>query len=167
MANYGVVRLDNMSGTTDGTLLRSVRFYDNDKEAAIENGRVVLIGDLLDGQREVRKATAPAATSPLTHIGLVAAPELMYDERKHNLTDFINEAGENVRVYIPRVRDIFSVTADALDAAAAIAKGNLVELQAGTKLKVVATATDKSTQVGKIVDIETVGSLTYYVIEVG
>lgn len=167
MANYGVVRLDNMSGTTDGTLLRSVRFYDNDKEAAIENGRVVLIGDLLDGQREVRKATAPVATSPLTHIGLVAAPELMYDERKHNLTDFINEAGENVRVYIPHVRDIFSVTADALDAAAAIAKGNLVELQAGTKLKVVATATDKSTQVGKIVDIETVGSLTYYVIEVG
>lgn len=167
MANYGVVRLDNMSGTTDGTLLRSVRFYDNDKEAAIENGRVVLIGDLLDGQREVRKATAPAATAPLTHIGLVAAPELMYDERKHNLTEFINEAGENVRVYIPHVRDIFSVTAEALDAAAAIAKGNLVELQAGTKLKVVATATDKSTQVGKIVDIETVGSLTYYVIEVG
>lgn len=156
-----------MSGTTDGTLLRSVRFYDNDKEAAIENGRVVLIGDLLDGQREVRKATAPAATSPLAHVGLVATPELMYDERKHNLTDFINEAGENVRVYIPHVRDIFSVTADALDAAAAIAKGNLVELQAGTKLKVVATATDKSTQVGKIVDIETVGSLTYYVIEVG
>ena len=149
-----------MSGTTDGTLLRSVRFYDNDKEAAIENGRVVLIGDLLDGQREVRKATAPAATSPLTHIGLVAAPELMYDE-------FINEAGENVRVYIPHVRDIFSVTAEALDAAAAIAKGNLVELQAGTKLKVVATATEKSTQVGKIVGIETVGSLTYYVIEVG
>ena len=167
MANYGVVRLDNMSGTTDGTLLRSVRFYDNDKEAAIENGRVVLIGDLLNGQREVRKATAPAATSPLAHVGLVAAPELMYDERKHNPTDFINEAGENVRVYIPHVRDIFSVTADALDAAAAIAKGNLVELQAGTKLKVVATATDKSTQVGKIVDIETVGSLTYYVIEVG
>lgn len=167
MANYGVVRLDNMSGTTDGTLLRSVRFYDNDKEAAIENGRVVLIGDLLDGQREVRKATAPAATSPLNHIGLVATPELMYDERKRNLTEFINEAGENVRVYIPHVRDIFSVTAEALDAAAAIAKGNLVELQAGTKLKVVATATDKSTQVGKIVDIETVGSLTYYVIEVG
>lgn len=167
MANYGVVRLDNMSGTTDGTLLRSVRFYDGDKEAAIENGRVVLIGDLLDGQREVRKATAPAATSPLNHIGLVAAPELMYDERKRNLTEFINEAGENVRVYIPHVRDIFSVTAEALDAAAAIAKGNLVELQAGTKLKVVATATDNSTQVGKIVDIETVGSLTYYVIEVG
>ena len=167
MANYGVVRLDNMSGTTDGTLLRSVRFYDGDKEAAIENGRIVLIGDLLDGQREVRKATAPAATSPLNHIGLVAAPELMYDERKRNLTEFINEAGENVRVYIPHVRDIFSVTAEALDAAAAIAKGNLVELQAGTKLKVVATATDKSTQVGKIVDIETVGSLTYYVIEVG
>lgn len=167
MANYGVVRLDNMSGTTDGTLLRSVRFYDNDKEAAIENGRVVLIGDPLDGQREVRKATAPVATSPLTHIGLVAAPELMYDERKRNLTEFINEAGENVRVYIPHVRDIFSVTAEALDAAAAIAKGNLVELQAGTKLKVVATATDNSTQVGKIVDIETVGSMTYYVIEVG
>lgn len=167
MANYGVVRLDNMSGTTDGTLLRSVRFYDNDKEAAIENGRVVLIGNLLDGQREVRKATAPAATSPLNHIGLVATPELMHDERKRNLTDFINEAGENARVYIPHVGGIFAVTAEALDAAAAIAKGNLVELQDGTKLKVVATATDKSTQVGEIIDIETVGSLTYYVIEVG
>ena len=44
--------------------------------------------------------------------------------------------------------------------------GQFVELQAGTKGKVVASATSGSTQVGKVIAIEVSGRDTYYVVEV-
>lgn len=59
------------------------------------------------------------------------------------------------------------MTAEALAAASDIEIGNVVELQAGTKLKVVSSATNGSTVVGKIVDINVVGRFTFYAIEVG
>jgi len=165
---YAVVRTDNMMGTDVGTYLDSVRFYDaNDKEAEIENGNVVKVGDLLEGERELHKATAPAKNTPIKEIGLVATPELMYDERKHNLDEFINEAGTNARIYYLHTGDEFGVTAKGLDVDPETAKvGDVVELQAGTKLKVVASATSGSTQIGKIIAIETAGRYTYYVTRV-
>ena len=49
---YACVRTDNMSGTTIGKDLVSLKYFDGeDKEAAIENGSVVLVGAYLDGQR--------------------------------------------------------------------------------------------------------------------
>lgn len=62
--------------------------------------------------------------------------------------------------------DIFSVTKEALAGLDAPAKGNIVELAAGNKLSVAASATAGSTAVGKIIDVETVGRYTYYVIKV-
>ena len=56
--------------------------------------------------------------------------------------------------------DIFSVSKEALDGEAAV--GSVVEAQAGTKLKVVKTATSGSTTVGKVMAIEG----NYFVIEV-
>jgi len=91
----------------------------------------------------------------------------MYDERKRNLDEFINEAGRACRGYRLHKGDIFSVTKDALDGVAAPAIGNVVELKAGTKLNVAASATAGSTQVGKIIAIDVVGRYTYYVILVG
>lgn len=45
--------------------------------------------------------------------------------------------------------------------------GNVVELAAkATKLNVVASATDSTTTVGKIIDVEIAGRYTYYVIKV-
>jgi len=45
--------------------------------------------------------------------------------------------------------------------------GDTVELKAGTKLNVAASATQGSTVVGKIIAIDVVGKYTYYVILVG
>ena len=171
---YSVVRTDNMMGTDVGTYLDSVRFYevqtvDNesvDVEKEIENGNVVLVGDLLEGERELHRAVAPAANSDITKIGLVASPELIYDERKRGLDQFINEAGRNVRIYYLHTGDEFGVTAEGLDAAATIAVGDIVELQADTKLKVVKSATNGSTVVGKIIAIEKAGRYTYNVVRV-
>lgn len=172
---YGVVRTDNMMGTDVGTYLDSVRYFTtttsaNDTPTAIENGNVVKVGALLSGEREVHLATAPAANTALKEIGLVATPEVMYDERKKNLDEFINEAGANVRVYRLHEGDEFGITRDCFEAAATVAVGDVVELQAKTKLKVVAAATGAtagSTVVGQIIAIESTKRYTYYVVRVG
>lgn len=56
------------------------------------------------------KAVAASAGDDLNDCAIVAAPEVMYDERKKNLDEFINEAGKATRGYIPRSRNVFSVT---------------------------------------------------------
>lgn len=162
---YGVVRTDNMAGTDVRALMRSVEFQSSNADAAIENGNVVLLGDLKTGEREVYLATAPAASSPLAAVALVASPEVMYDDRKIKLVDFRNEAGDIARAYLLHSGDIFSVTADCL-ANASPAAGQVVELAASTKWNNVSEATSGSTVVGKIIAVDVVGSLTYYVIKV-
>lgn len=167
---YPIVRTDLMSGTTDPSQLRSLKFYAAGAPAAINNGSVVRITALdTDGaiipEREVWKGDAPVAATPLTDIVLIATPELMADSKKRNLDDFTNEAGAVVRGYRFHSGDIFSVTSDGFTATSP-AVGNVVELQADTKLKIVATSTSGSTKVGTLTQIEQVGTKTYYVVRV-
>lgn len=171
---YAVVRTDNMFGTDVRAGLVSIKYMgaNGQTATAIENGNVLkvgaLMGDATNGyEREIFVGAAPAANDDLKDIVLVATPEVMYDERKRNLDEFINEAGRACRGYRLHKGDIFSVTKDALDGVATPAIGNVVELKAGTKLNVAASATDGSTQVGKIIAIDVVGRYTYYVILVG
>lgn len=166
MANtiHGVVRTDNMFATNASAGLYSVRFYDGDAEAAIDNGCVVKLDSLLPGERELYKGVAPAADTALNDVVLLAAPEVMYDERLRNLTDFYNEAGTDIRGYTLHSGDIFSITNTVVDGTAAV--GSAVELQASTRLKVVPTATSGSTKVGTVIALETVGSLNYVVVRV-
>lgn len=177
MAKYSVVRTDNMTGTYNGAYLDSIRYYEVetvggksvDVEKEIENGNVVAVGDLLDGERELHRAVAPTATTPLEQIGLVASPEVLYDERKRGLNEFINRAGANVRIYYLHRNDEFGVTIEGLNVAAGYTpkKGDAVELMNGTKLNVAASATSGSTQVGKIIAVEDAGSgYVYYVVRV-
>lgn len=169
MANlHAVVRTDKLTGTDDRARLVSVRYQSESENKttmlAIENGNFLLLGDLEDGSREVYKGSAPAANSKLSAVVLVASPEVMYDERLRGLDKFINEAGTIARGYRLHTNDIFSVTAEALDGTPAL--GKIVELQAGTKAKVVTSATNGSTTIGKIIDVNVVGKYTYYAIEV-
>lgn len=165
---HPIVRTDLMSGTVDGSQLRSVMFYSDDKPAEIENGSVAKLGEMID--RETYKAEAPAKGDGIENLVLIASPELMYDERKQNLDEFTNEAGERARGYRFHKGDIASVTADgfAIAEGVTVAKGYVVELAAAgdTKLAIVATATSGCTKIGEIVDIETVDSKTYYAFEV-
>lgn len=169
---HGVVRTDKMYGTDTGVNLVSAKYFttvnSKEVETEIDNGNVLKVGNLLEGEREVRKATTPAANTALKEIILVATPEVMYDEHKKALHEFYNEAGAILRGYFLHEHDYFSLTADALTIAAGaeVAVGWAVELMAGTKMKVVATATNGSTQVGKIAAIEQSGRYTYYVVEV-
>ena len=168
MANkHGVIRTDLMSGTDVAADLLSVKFMDASNETAeIDNGNVVMIEGLMEGEREVRMAKAPAANTPIEKIAIIATPEVLYDERKKNLDEFVNEAGSIARAYVLRSRNIFSVTAEALNISGEVAVGHVVELTAGTKMKVAASATSGSTVIGNIIAIEKGSRYTYYVIQV-
>ena len=170
MANvkHGVIRTDSMAGTVVGTHLVSVRFLgaDGNTPAEIDNGCVVEVGDLIEGERELRKGLIPAADTALKDIAIIATPEVMYDERKKNLDEFVNPVGGNCRGYRMHEHDMFGLTAEALNIAEGVvpAVGYVVELMAGVKLNVAASATEGSTQVGVIDAIEKAGRYTYYVI---
>jgi hypothetical protein len=156
-----IFRADNCAFTKNPALLKSARYYVSTTQTAIQNGQIVAVGDLETGEREIHKATAPTATT--TFFGIVCTPEVMYDEKKQ-MDEFENAAGAVARVGIFQKGDIFSVTAEGFDTVPTV--GKLVELAAATTLKVVTTATAGSTQVGKVVAIDTVGAKTLYVVEV-
>jgi hypothetical protein len=153
---YAIVRTDRMEGTVNPNALISCKYLPSATATAIENGNVVLVGGLVSGEREVFTATTPAANSSLSKIALIATPEVVADERKKNLNEFRNEAGKIARGYMLRSGDIFSVTAEAVTpiSGTAPAVDQVVELDASTKLKLTATLTSGSTQVGTVIAIE-------------
>lgn len=158
-----VVRTDKMFATDNRAGLVSVRYQPGDTMTAIDNGNVVKITALEEGSREVYKGVTPAASDDIKDIVLVASPEVMYDEHKHNLDEFQNAAGDIARGYRLHTNDIFSVTQEALTGDDP-AVGKTVELAAGTKLNVTDSAS--GTVVGTIIDVNAVGRYTYYVIQV-
>ncbi len=164
---YGIVRTDNMYGTDVRAALVSVKYMgeDGNTPTAIENGNVLKISALIEGEREVYVGGAVAADDNINDVVLIASPEVMYDERKRNLDEYINDAGKICRGYHIHSGDIFSVTKDALEGVATPAVGNIVELAAGTKLNVAASATSGATVVGKIIAVDIVGRYTYYAIK--
>lgn len=164
MTKHACVRTDNMSGTTLGKDLVSLQ-YGNE----IENGCVLAIGDLIEGEREVYEGTAPAATATLGTIALVASPEVIKDKKMHSLADFINKENAILRGYVLRSGDIFSVTKEAF-ATGSNLEGTIVELNGGTKLALVETNTGTTvgsdttynTIVGNVIAVEN----DWYVIKV-
>ena len=165
---YAVVRTDAMAGTDVRGQLVSVKYMgaNGATPTAIENGNVLKIGALMTGEREIYIGGAVAANDKIDDVVLIASPEVVYDERKRNLDDFVNEAGKACRGYHIHSGDTFSVTAEALSGTGTPAVGNIVELAAGTKLAFVASATAGSTKVGRIIAVDVVGRYTYYAIKV-
>ena len=163
---YGIVRTDNMYGTDVRAALVSIKYMGEDgaTPTAIENGSVLKVGALVEGEREIYVGGAVAADDKVADVVLVASPEVMYDERKKNLDEYINAAGKACRGYHIHSGDIFSVTKAALTGEAAPAVGNVVELAAGTKLNVVKDVTG-ATVVGTIIAVDVVGRYTYYAIK--
>lgn len=164
---HAIVRTDLMSGTDDRSQLVSVKYITNDTPTAIDNGNVLKLDGLMDNEREIFKGVAPAVSTALHDVVLVASPEVMYDERLRNFEEYENEAGKACRGYRLHSGGIFSVTKEALDGVDEPAAGDIVELAASTKLNVVAAsvgATSGSTVVGKIHDVNVVGSYTFYAI---
>ena len=169
MANHAIVRVDVALGNNAMSAVKSAMYYttytvSTKTEGAIDNANIVELKDeLVDGDRELWVATTPTASSE--NLAIVTTPEVDYDERK-TIFDWENDAGTPIRVHLlsKMVGQVFSATAEAFNATPAI--GDLVEAQAGTKMKVVKTATSGSTQIGVVVDIEDVNGITFYVVRI-
>ena len=169
--SYCVIRTDNLSGTKQFADLVSLRFYDaNGNVAEVENGVIVELQGYethVDGtnttyEREVQKAVAATSASDLNDCAIVAGVEVMYDERKKNLDEYINEAGKAVRGYIPRSRNQFSITKEGfVNNTPPAAVGADVGIGTGGKIDA------SGTGLGTCVAIETVGRYTYYTIQIG
>lgn len=157
---YCVIRTDLMSGTKQPADLVSLRFYNaEDKVAEVENGVIVELKGYEEGQREVMKAVAATSASDVANCAIVAGVEVMYDERKKNLDEYINEAGKAIRGYIPRNRNLFAVTKEGF-VGAVPAIGGKVGIGANGKLDAAAEG------FGECVHIETAGRYTYYTIKI-
>lgn len=159
MAKYCVIRTDLMAGTKNPDQLVSVRYYADEAVAEVENGVIVELKGYEAGEREVMKAVAATADSDMADCAVIAAPEVMYDERKKNLDEFINEAGKATRGYRLVDRNLFSLTAEGFAGAAPTAGGK-VGIGANGKLDAAKTG------FGECVHIETAGRYTYYTIKI-
>lgn len=118
----------------------------------LDNGCIVELGDLATGEMEALEGKEPTASTPLNKIALIKAPEVMKDERLKSLADFYNKAGAIVRGYMLHDGDQFRMTKEGFDGTPAV--GSIVEAGDGYKMKVVASATGGSTQIGKIIAVE-------------
>ncbi|MBS4879573.1 MAG: hypothetical protein KH138_04585 [Firmicutes bacterium] len=159
--NYCVFRSDLMFGTDNRAGLVSCRVYDNDETTQIEvqNGTIVELKGFEEGQREVYKAVLATASSKLENCVVIGSVETMYDERKHNLDEFVNEKGVICRGYRLHVNDLFSITEPGID-------GDMptvgAEVGIGEKGKIKSGATG----LGTCEYIELAGRYTYYTIKV-
>lgn len=160
---YAIVRTDSMSGTTDFSMLVHGRYVGaDDKYAEIENGSIVLVGDLEANERESHKYLDIAEDTTIQQVALVAEPELIRDECHHKgIADYINVAGKCIRAYMLHKNDVFAVSADAFIGTAPT-KGQAVSINSG-KHKMVAGTGDLA--IGKCIDIEVKKYQTYYVIK--
>ena len=160
--SYCVIRTDLMSGTKQPADLVSLRFYDgNDHLAEVENGVIVKLEGYEQGQREVMKAVAAEDGDDPNECAIVAGVEVMYDQYKKSLDQYINEAGKAVRGYIPRSRNLFSLTKEGFVGGTAPDVDDEVGIGTGGKLDA------SGSGFGVCVAKETVGRYTYYTIRIG
>lgn len=161
---HAIVRLDRMSATGDHSLIKSAKYFNTNTPADIDNGNIVILGDLLDNEREIYKATAPIDSSPLKSLGLVCSVEMIYDESvRHGLEDFYNKADDILRVFRFHEGDSFAVTAEAFYNNTVPEEGDNITFN-GTKLTV-ASGTSKAV-IGKVARIESSNLTTFYIIDV-
>ena len=151
---YAVITREAMASEYDGTKRKSAKFYNgSDTPAEIENGMVVKIAGTIPGEREVLKVVAPEGTENVADLWIVTTPEVVADERKKNLSDFVNEAGQIITIDKLMPNDIFSLTAEGL-AGTAVAGHNVGLASAGgVKLVVDAATSGMGTVIGTVLDI--------------
>ena len=159
---YTVVRTDMMAGTINPAFLENGRYVKNSAYADIENGSIVSVGALENGERESHVYSDVAAGTDLSKLVLIAAPEVIIDTYPHKgIADFINEAGTCIRGYY-LLNGEFSLTAEGFDGAVPKV-GDSVGVAANThKLKVDAT----DTVIGTVTHIEVKKYMTFYTVKV-
>ena len=156
MANHAMFRSDAMAGTTLGQYLVSLRVA-----TEIDNGMLVAVGALEDGQREVKAMAAIAADTKVGAIAVLGSEEVDKEKSFDTVGEFTNKAGTIARGYILHDNGAYSVTAEAFDGSVP-AKGAKVFAKAGSNKH--HTAGD--VEIGVCEAVETDGATTWYVIRI-
>lgn len=152
-----IVRLDKI----DGSHLESIT-----AEVKLVNGYFVELGGLVEGEAELRHATAPVDIEN-GDIVFHASSEVDPDPRKAGLKHFEVGAGEAGRGYRLIKGDIMTLTEDLFGSA--VAKGDIVSPQVGDfKLDVFDEATVKPAIQLKVIQVTTLGfdAQTAYAVQV-
>ena len=151
---YTVITREAMASEYDGTKRKSAKFYNgSDAPAEIENGMVVKIAGTIPGEREVLKVVAPEGGENVADLWIVTTPEVVADERKKNLSDFVNEAGQIITIDKLMPNDIFSLTAEGLTGTAVAGHKVGLASAGGVKLAVAASESGMGTVIGTVLDI--------------
>lgn len=151
---YAVITREAMASEYDGTKRKSAKFYNgSDAPAEIENGMVVKIVGTIPGEREVLKVVAPEGSEDVADLWIVTTPEVVADERKKNLSDFVNEAGQIITIDKLMPNDIFSLTAEGLTGTAVAGHNVGLASAGGVKLVVDASESGMGTVIGTVLDI--------------
>ena len=150
---YTVITREAMASEYDGTKRKSAKFYSSDAPAEIENGMVVKIAGTIPGEREVLKVVAPEGSENVADLWIVTTPEVDADERKKNLSDFVNEAGQIITIDKLMPNDIFSLTAEGLAGTASAGHNVGLASAGGVKLVVDAATSGMGTVIGTVLDI--------------
>jgi len=166
--SYAVCRTDNLQGTSDGSKLVTLRYYDGSAYAAIDNGRIVKLDTLYStSYKDIWKAIKPTANDVASNgkLVLVAGVELMYSELKHNFDEFQNAVDADIRGYVLQSGDVFSVTADAFTSAAVpdLTTNKYITLPATSYMT---RGSSDSNVFADLIAIEAEGGYTYYVLRV-
>lgn len=159
----GIVRLDSVVAKYGGAHIFSLQ-----SEELVENGFVGHAGDLVDGEREVRKFVKPTAETVKDQKAVIAYhSEINYDESRrvyNNLKNFTIEAGKAFSGYELTENDIVSVSDDLVDALAdEVVVGNKVVLQADSHKLLESDELGAAGHrfVGRIEAIENIGTPVY------
>lgn len=156
MANHAMFRSDAMAGTTLGQYLVSLRVA-----TEIDNGMLVAVGTLEDGQREVKTMAAITTDTKVGAIAVIGSEEVDEEKTFDTVGEFTNKANSIARGYILHDNGAYSVTAEAFDGAVP-AKGGKVYAKAGSNKH--HTAGD--VEIGVCEAVETDGATTWYVIRI-
>ena len=156
MANHAMFRSDAMAGTTLGQYLVSLRVA-----TEIDNGMLVAVGALEDGQREVKAMAAISAETKVGAIAVLGSEEVDKEKTFDTVGGFTNKVGTIARGYILHDNGAYSVTAEAFDGGVP-AKGAKVFAKAGSNKH----HTSGDVEIGVCEAVETDGATTWYVIRI-
>ena len=156
--SYGVAILNKVKSVKVGHIYSLVH------NAELQNGMVCHVGDLVEGEKEIRKVVVPTAeTVKADPLVLIAHSEVNYDESSKvnsNLENFKIEANEPFRAYELGRDDIVSISTDVVDGTAEKGK-YLVADATKTTLKVADTLLGTEAFAAKIEDVYKLGTTTF------
>lgn len=127
-----IVRKDKLVAGYNGNL-ESVKIHNNAGTATVQstNGVFVVVEGLMAGGRETKKARLAGATDKALDVLLIHNGEVMYDERKDKLADYVIAKDKVARAYRLYDGDIITLTVDLFATAPVVGDKLIVQGTAG------------------------------------